>query len=98
MLKNNSEIILENLDIQISSLQKEYSKNPKNDGTLGKIERLTKIRADYVNSLKKSEFKDYVPIITAGIGLIGLAMITNFEKTEILTTKGFSIVSKMLGR
>ena len=41
---------------------------------------------------------DIVALVTPAFGLVGILMITNHEKTDIVTSKAASIAMSLLGR
>lgn len=57
-----------------------------------------------LNGVKKDSDKRFMDridinvLINAGIGLVGILLILNYEKTEILTSKSLNIAMKMIGR
>ena len=57
-----------------------------------------------LNGVKKGSDKSFMDrvdmnvLINAGIGLVGILLILNYEKTEILTSKSLNIAMKLIGR
>ena len=57
-----------------------------------------------LNGVKKDSDKSFMDrvdmnvLINAGIGLVGILLILNYEKTEILTSKSLNIAMKLIGR
>lgn len=57
-----------------------------------------------LNGVKKNGDKSFMDridvnvLINAGIGLVGILLILNYEKTEILTSKSLNIAMKLIGR
>ena len=64
------------------------------------IKVLTNVRDDLKNGSGEKWFKmsDMVTLVTPAFGLVRILMITNHEKTDIVTTKAASIAMRLLGR
>lgn len=64
------------------------------------IKKLTDVRDElkYGSGEKWFKVSDLIALTTPAFGLIGILMVTNHEKTDILTSKATSIAMKMLGR
>lgn len=64
--------------------------------TISNIESLTRIKKELRDSGKWSDMRSE-RVITAILGLVGVLLILNYEKTDIVTTKTFGMVTRLLG-
>lgn len=88
---------IESLMIQLAETQAigEQYKN-----ILDRVETLVKIREELVTPKKADKNSNlYIgALITGAFSIAQLLMIMNYEKTDIITTKGMTVVTKWLGK
>lgn len=103
MLNRNVRKHIAEVDKRISFLLedlKEYDTTSEEYQTIiESIKILTDVRDDLKNgSGEKWKMSDIVALVTPAFGLVGILMITNHEKTDIVTSKAASIAMRLLGR
>ena len=104
MLNRNVSKHVAEVDKRISFLLedlKEYdSTSADYQSIVENIKRLTDVRDDLKNGSGEKWFKmsDMVALVTPAFGLIGILMVTNHEKTDIITSKAANIAMRLLGR
>ena len=104
MLNRNVRNHIAEVDKRISFLLedlKEYDTTSEEYQTIiESIKILTDVRDDLKNGSGEKWLKmsDIVALVTPAFGLVGILMITNHEKTDIVTTKAASIAMRLLGR
>jgi hypothetical protein len=85
------------IDIQIGRLKKELLSLPANStesmDCQGQIEDLIKLR-----DLDKESKIDLGKLLNAGVSLVSIAMILDYEKEDIITTKALGIATRLLGK
>lgn len=88
--------VLEELDNQIKELVDDLKGHEKEEDYQSKIQKLediTKIRCQLAESKVKSS---NAPIIISGLlGIGAMLLVLNYEKTDIVTSKAFSIATKL---
>lgn len=57
---------------------------------------LTKLIKEFDNNSRFNYLKNE-RVVTSLLGLVGVVIITNYEREDIITSKAFGIVSKLLG-
>lgn len=78
-------------DLSISQMNK----------TFNEIKELKLVLDELKGVKKRTNWADKIDVnvlINAGIGLIGIMLILNYEKTEVLTSKSISLAQKLIGR
>lgn len=93
--KEYSDSIYE-LDEQINTLIKSVKSLERDDVYLAKmkkLEDLVKIRIDLMDSKVKASIAPY--LIQGAIGLFGMVLVLRYEKTEIVTSKAFGLVTRL---
>ena len=104
MLNRNVRNHIAEVDERISFLLedlKEYDSSSEDYQSIVEIiKKLTDIRDDLKNGSGEKWLKmaDIVALVSPAFGLVGILMITNHEKTDIVTTKAASIAMRLLGR
>ena len=104
MLNRNGRNHIAEVDKRISFLLedlKEYDTTSEEYQTIiESIKTLTDVRDDLKNGSgdKWLKMSDIVALVSPAFGLVGILMITNHEKTDIVTTKAASIAMRLLGR
>ena len=104
MLNRNVSKHVAEVDKRISFLLedlKEYdSASGEYKSIVENIKKLTDVRDDLKNGSGEKWFKmsDMVALVTPAFGLVGILMITNHEKTDIVTTKAANVAMRLLGR
>ena len=90
------------LDVRIKELVLELEKHEKGTPKYNDI-------ADSINKLVEAR-KGLMPVETPGaklnintvmtsiVGLIGIMLVTNYEKADIITSKAFNMASRMIGK
>lgn len=83
------------LDIEIGVLTKELvdSKGDDYEEISSKIERMTEIRASLANDKVTGSYSK--EIISGAVAIAGLVLVLKHEKTDIITTKAFSMATKL---
>ena len=89
------------IDIQIGRLKKELLILPTNStesiDCQGQIEDLIKLRDLDKGPAKESKI-DLGKLLNAGVSLVSIAMILDYEKEDIITTKALGIATRLLGK
>ena len=104
MLNRNVRNHIAEVDKRISFLLedlKEYdSASADYQSIVENIKKLTDVRDDLKNGSGEKWLKmaDIIALISPAFGLVGILMITNHEKTDIVTSKAASIAMRLLGR
>ena len=104
MLNSNVRKHIAEVDGRISFLLedlKEYdSTSVEYESIVENIKKLTDIRDDLKNGSGEKWLKmsDIVALVSPAFGLVGILMITNHEKTDIITSKAANIAMRLLGR
>ena len=104
MLNRNVSKHVAEVDKRISFLLedlKEYdSTSGEYESIVENIKKLTDVRDDLKNGSGEKWFKmsDMVALVSPAFGLVGILMITNHEKTDIITSKAANIAMRLLGR
>ena len=104
MLNRNVRNHIAEVDKRISFLLedlKEYDSSSEDyQSIVENIKKLTDVRDDLKNGSGEKWLKmsDIVALVTPAFGLVGIVMITNHEKTDIVTSKAASIAMRLLGR
>ena len=104
MLNRNVRNHIAEVDKRISFLLedlKEYDTTSEEyQSIIESIKILTDVRDDLKNGSGEKWLKmsDIVALVSPAFGLVGILMITNHEKTDIVTTKAASIAMRLLGR
>ena len=104
MLNRNVRNHIAEVDKRISFLLedlKEYdSASEDYQSIVENIKKLTDVRDDLKNGSGEKWLKmaDVIALVSPAFGLVGILMITNHEKTDIVTTKAASIAMRLLGR
>ena len=90
---NRMSFLLEDLK-EYDSASEDYQSIVEN------IKKLTDVRDDLKNGSGEKWLKmtDVIALVSPAFGLVGILMITNHEKTDIVTTKAASIAMRLLGR
>ncbi len=83
------------LDLEIGVLTKELIDAEGDDyGVISsKIETLTEVRASLANDKVNGSYSK--EIISGAVALAGLVLVLKHEKTDIITTKAFSMATKL---
>ena len=104
MLNRNVRNHIAEVDKRISFLLedlKEYDSSSKDyQSIIESIKKLTDVRDDLKNGSGEKWLKmtDVIALVSPAFGLVGILMITNHEKTDIITSKAASIAMRLLGR
>ena len=104
MLNRNVRNHIAEVDKRISFLLedlKEYDSSSEDyKSIVENIKKLTDVRDDLKNGSGEKWLKmaDVIALISPAFGLVGILMITNHEKTDIVTSKAASIAMRLLGR
>jgi hypothetical protein len=96
--KNKSDTIIE-LDKQIEELTKvviHLEKDEAYSTKLKKLEDLTKIRTQLSENKVRESLAPH--LISGALGLGAVAMVLNYEKTEIIRGQAFSVAMRLFGR
>ena len=103
--KDNLELLEAHINAQLMKLGAVTSGSEEHDLIVAKIRELTEIRNGYYSAVSgevipERRIAQLKPesIIGGLVSLTSLYLIMKFEKTDIIVTKGFSIVSKWIGR
>lgn len=84
------------LDLEIGVLTQELidAQGDEYDKVSSKIGALTEIRASLANDKVNGSYSR--DIISGAVALAGLVLVLKHEKAEIITTKAFSIATKLI--
>lgn len=96
--EKKSETIIE-LDKQIEELAKVIAHLEKDEAyaeKLKKLEDLTKIRIQLAEAKVKESWAPHV--ISGALGLGAVALVLNYEKTEIIRGQAFGVAMRLFGR
>ena len=78
-----------------------YEADPKSEefhelvASLLEVRNVLQQKAEYKATKRMIQPKEW---LSAGVTVGSLLLILNYEKTDVITSKGFSIVSKFIGR
>ena len=104
MKKSKKSFAIGLLEKRIEEMYIELAKRDIRESSWMKTyEDIQKLEA-VLNGVKKDSDKSFMDkidvnvLINAGIGLVGILLILNYEKTEILTSKSLNIAMKLIGR
>lgn len=92
------------VDGQIKSLFYELSELDSDsedyENVLQHIDKLVEIRQDLTENRMETKFGgvDVNTIVNGGISIASILAIMKYEKAEIITTKAWSLATRMLGR
>ena len=104
MLNRNVRKHIAEVDKRISFLLedlKEYDSSSEDyQSIVESIKTLTDVRDDLKNGSGEKWLKmaDIIALVSPAFGLVGILMITNHEKTDIVTSKAASIAMRLVGR
>ena len=98
MFKNNRQLNanIEKIDVLIARIAGElmYETEPDEvEVRLQRIDELTKIRLKLVESKVTASYSK--ELVTGAISLVGMALVLKHEKAEIITSKAYTIATKM---
>ena len=104
MKKSKKSFAIGLLEKRIEEMYIELAKQDiRESGWMKTYEDIQKLEA-VLNGVKKDSDKSFMDkidvnvLLNAGIGLVGILLILNYEKTEILTSKSLNIAMKLIGR
>lgn len=67
------------------------------DAYKAKKEKIDELKQVYNTLYTKKTAVERTPIFVSMLGLVGTLMIMHYEKTDVITTKAFGLVNRMLG-
>jgi hypothetical protein len=95
-IKEDDNYAIKKLDEQISTLITSVKNLERDDVYLAKLKKLddlVKIRVDLMDSKVKASIAPY--LIQGAIGLGAMILVLRYEKTEIVTSKAFGLVTRL---
>lgn len=90
------------LDVRIKELVLELEKHekgtPKYNGIADSMNKLVEARKGLVPVEVPGAKLNINTVVTSIFGLIGIVLVTNYEKLDIITSKAFNMASRMVGK
>ena len=90
------------LDVRIKELVLELEKyekgTPKYNDIADSINKLVEARKGLVPVETPGAKLNINTIVTSVFGVIGIMLVTNYEKDDIITSKAFNMASRMIGK
>ena len=90
------------LDVRIKELVLELEKQEKGrpgyDNIADSINKLVEARKGLIPVETPGAKLNINTIVTSVFGVIGILLVTNYEKADIITSKAFNMASRMIGK